>query len=559
MAPRDSGTDRRSFLKAAGGAAAAAGFAGCIGGDSGDGDDDDGNGGSGPLTYSRGTDSATLDPQDTTSGEDAKVTNQIFDRLVHFKPGGTSLTAGLAKKYELNGTEAKLTLREGVKFHDGEEFTADDFIATYRRFLDEEYEHYIGDAYDKGKHGSIYGPYLLGKVSDVSKDGDYGVTISLSSKYTPFLANLAVFALSVLSKKQIEENGAAVKDDPVGTGPFEFDNWNKGNTTIRLKANDDYWGEGPHVDEVVFEAVSQNSTRAQSLTSGETHIVDGLGVQPAKLVDNSDSASLERTEGMNIGYMVMNMSRKEPFRKTKVRQAINYAIDTKSIVDNIYEGMAAQASHPLPPGVMGYNESLDPYPYDKEKAKSLLEEAGYGDGFTFELATMTNPRPYFPSPTQTANTIKTNLKEVGVTVNITKQKWDAHTTYMDKGKHDAGFIGWMSDNGDPDNFFYPLLHPQMESPDGQDWIEWSNLMENGNTGDYSAWANADFMELVDKGQKESKKSKRKEYYTEAGKIAHDEAPWVFVTHTEVLRGVHKDVKNYKIAPIGGPFLSQVKL
>src|SRR6056297_896049 len=163
MAPRDSGTDRRSFLKAAGGAAAAAGFAGCIGGDSGDGDDDDGNGGSGPLTYSRGTDSATLDPQDTTSGEDAKVTNQIFDRLVHFKPGGTSLTAGLAKKYTLDGTEAKLTLREGVKFHDGEEFTADDFIATYRRFLDEEYEHYIGDAYDKGKHGSIYGPYLLGK------------------------------------------------------------------------------------------------------------------------------------------------------------------------------------------------------------------------------------------------------------------------------------------------------------------------------------------------------------------------------------------------------------
>ena len=558
MASRDSGTDRRSFLKAAGGAAAAAGFAGCIGGNSGDGGDG-GDGGGGPLTYSRGTDSSTLDPQDTTSGEDAKVTNQIFDRLVHFKPGGTSLTAGLAKSYELDGKEAKLTLREGVKFHSGEEFTADDFIATYRRFLDEDYEHYVNKVYDSGTHGSIYGPYLLGTVKDVSKDGKYGVSISLSQKYTPFLANLAVFALSVLSKKQIENNGAAVKNDPVGTGPFEFDNWNKGNTTIRLKANDDYWGDGPHVDEVVFEAISQNSTRASSLLSGETHIVDGLSVQPANQIDKGDGAKLVKTEGMNIGYMVMNMSRKEPFRKTKVRQAINYAIDTESIVNNIYKGMAAQASHPLPPGVMGYNESLDPYPHDTEKAKTLLSDAGYENGFDFELATMTNPRPYFPSPTQTANTIKTNLKKVGITVSITKQKWDAHTTYLDNGKHDAGFIGWMSDNADPDNFYYPLLHPQMESPDGQDWIEWSNLKENGNTGDYSAWANEKFMNLVDKGQKESKKSKRKDYYKEAGKIAHDEAPWVFVTHTEVIRGVHKDVKNYKIAPIGGPFLSQVKL
>ncbi|WP_433625986.1 ABC transporter substrate-binding protein [Halomicrococcus sp. NG-SE-24] len=549
MASRDNVTDRRSFLKAAGGATAAATLAGCLGGKQGDGGN--GGGGGGSLTYSRGKDSSTLDPQATTSGEDAKVMNQIFDRLIHFKPGKTSLKKGLAKEYKLEGKQAKLTLQEGVKFHNGEEFTADDFIATYRRFLDSEYKHYVGES-----NASVYGPYLLGKVNDVKKNGKYELTFDIKQKYAPFLANLAVFALAVLSKKQIENEGGKIGKKPVGTGAFEFKNWNSGNGTIRLKANGDYWGEGPHVDEVVFEEIQQNSTRAQSLGNGETHIVDGLGVQAAKQVENSGNAKLKKQEGMNVGYMAFNMGRVEEFRKKKVRKAISHAINTKAIVENIYEGMAVQASQPLPPGIMGYNESLDPYPHDKQKAKRLLEEAGHGDGFEFELATMTNPRPYFPSPVQTANTVKSNLNEVGINVSINKQSWDPYLTYTGKGKHDACFLGWMTDNADPDNFYYALLHPQTDAPQDQDWVSWDKLE---NTSNRAAWANAEFMDLVEKGQKNYDKGKRKELYKEAGKITHDEAPWVFVTHTETMRGVHNDVKNFTLAPISGPFLNQVKL
>ncbi len=539
--------DRRSFLKAAGGAAAAATTvtAGCLGGGGG------GSNGGKTLTYSRGQDSQSLDPQISTSGEDAKVMNQVFDRLIHFKPGGTSLKEGLAKEFKLKGKQAKLTLREDVKFHDGESFTADDFIATYRRFIDTDYKHFVGDA-----NQSVYGPYLLGKVKDVKKDGKYKLTIDLKQRYTPFLANLAVFALAVLSKKQIENNAGKIKNKPVGTGPFSFEKWNTGNGTIRLTANDDYWGEGPHVDGVVFEAITENSTRASSLVSGETHIVDGLGVQAAKQVDNGDGAKLKKVEGMNIGYMPMNMARKKPFRKKKVRQAVSYAINTKAIVENIYKGMAAQASHPLPPGVMGYNKNLDPYPHDPQKAKKLLKEAGYQDGFDFELATMTNPRPYFPSPSQTANAVKSDLKKVGINVSIKKQSWNPHLNYIGSGKHDACFIGWMSDNGDPDNFYYPLLHPQTDGPSNKDWMEYEKMTNSSN---YAAWANSEFMSLADEGQKSSDDSKREELYKKAGKIAHDEAPWVFVTHTEVLRGVSNNVKNFTIAPISGPFLDRVKL
>jgi len=539
---------RRSFLKAVGGTAAAAtATAGCLG-------DDGGDEGGGTLTYARGSDSSSLDPQATTSGEDAKVTNQVYDKLIHFEPGGSSLVDGLATEFSLDGKTASLTLREDATFHNGDDFTADDFIATYRRFLDAEYDYYIGD-----EDQSIYGPYLMGDVEDVSADGDYGLEFQLKKRYAPFLANLAVFALAVLPKSEIED-GHEFNDEPIGTGPFEFDEWNTGNELIRLAAHDDYWGDGPNVDELAFDAISENSTRAQALDTGEADVIDGMGAQEVRQVDDYDGASVERTAGMTIGYMAFNMARKEEFRDRKVRKAISHAINTQAIVENIYEGLAIQASHPLPPNVMGHNADLDPYEYDPDKAQSLLEEAGYGDGFSFELATMTNPRPYFASPVQTAETVRSNLEEIGLDVEINQQSWEPYLTYTQEGKHDACFLGWISDNADPDNFYSPLLHPGVDVedvPEGQDWV--SSDMEGMNTGNRARWANTEFMELVNQGQASYDDAEREEVYLEASGIVHDEAPWVFVTHTEELRGVHERVSDFTVAPIGGPFLQNVSV
>ncbi|WP_435180858.1 ABC transporter substrate-binding protein [Halorussus sp. AFM4] len=567
----DDSLKRRSFLKAAGGATAAATLAGCTGGGEGQStttSDDSSDGGSTDtttessddgqntlLTYGRGSGSTTLDPQATTTGEDAKVLNQVYDRLVGFKPGGSSLVAGLAKEWNQSGKTATLTLRQGATFHNGEEFTADDFIATYRRFVDSEYEHFVGDS-----NQSIYGPYLLGNVENVEATGDYELKFTLSKKYAPFIANLAVFALAVMPKSAIEGDRDLSKN-PVGTGPFSFDNWNNGNQTIRLKANGEYWGEGPHVDEVVFTAIGQNTTRAQSLDTGEVDIIDGIGAQAASVVKGSSSAKLKKKPGMTIGYMAFNMARVEAFRNRKVRRAISHAINTKAIVENIYRGQAVNATQPLPPNVMGHNEQVSPYEHDPKKAKQLLEEAGYGDGFSFELATMTNPRPYFASPVQTAQTVKSNLSEVGIEVSINKQSWNSYLTYTADGKHDACFLGWISDNADPDNFFSPLLHPGIpveKVPEGQDWVS-ADVSENFNTGNRARWANTEFMKLVNEGQSTYDKARRKEVYKKASKLTHDEAPWVFMTHTEVLRGVHNRVKNYTVAPISGPFLNLVSV
>ncbi|MFC7156040.1 ABC transporter substrate-binding protein [Halomarina halobia] len=561
---------RRTFLKAAGATAAAATLAGCAGGDSpgtGDGDGDgngtgDGGGSGGTLVYARGNDSATLDPQSTTSGEDAKVINQVYDTLIKFKPGESSLVAGLATDFSLEGTTASLTLREDATFHNGQSFTAEDFVATYRRFVDQDYEHFIGTSNEEGVEGSsqsFYGPYLLSKVESVDAPSETELTIELSQRYAPFLRNLAVFAMAVMPRKQIEADHD-FGSEPIGTGAFAFEGWNEGNQRITLAKNGEFWGEGPNVDTVVFQGVKQNSTRTQQLLAGEAHIVDGIDAQSVSQIESADNAELQRTEGMTVGYMAFNMARVEAFREKKVRQAISHAIDTKAIVENIYKGLAVQASQPLPPTVMGHNDELEPYPYDPEKAKQLLSEAGYGDGLSFELSAMNNPRPYFASPGQTAQVVRSNLSDVGIDVTVKQQAWEPYLTYTSEGKHDACFLGWISDNADPDNFYYPLLHPQVdpsEIPEGQDWV--SRDAEGFNTGNRAAWANRNFMELVTQGQTEYDEGKREEVYRQAAQIAHDEAPWVYMTHTEELRGVSNAVSGFTVSPISGPALNLVSL
>ncbi|NEU58854.1 ABC transporter substrate-binding protein [Halorussus sp. MSC15.2] len=585
MTSNDTSVTRRNLLKAAGGAAASASVAGYV-------DTDEANDvqqeGSGTVTYARGNDSGTLDPQNTTSGEDVKVTNQLYDTLIEFEPNKTTLQEGLATQYSMDGTTVNLTLREGVTFHNGDEFTAEDFVATYRRFTDSDYQYYPGDSYI-----SAYGPFTLGNwVENVSAggsgaattdggqanetdaetttaqagggQGSYTLTIELNEPYAPFLRNLAMFASSVLSRRAIERHAQdqnfSLSNQPVGTGAFQFESWDTGNQRIRLSRNPDYWGEGPYVNEVVFTAIGSNTTRAQTLISGGADIIDGIGAQASQIVRNADAAELVETQGINIGYLAMNMARREEFRNKKVRQAISYAVDTEAIVNTIFRGIAEQASQPIPQKVLGYNESIDPYPHDPDQAQQLLEGAGYENGFEFELATFKNPRTYNPSPIQAAQTVKSNLNEVGITVNINQQPFNPFLTYTEQGKHDACFLGWMTDNADPDNFYYALLHPQVSEDklqQGQDWVSWDT--EGFNTLDVAAWANREFMQLTEQAQSTLDRDKRAELYKQAGQLAHDEAPWVFIDHAKELRGVANRVQDFQIAPISGPLLNRVKV
>jgi peptide/nickel transport system substrate-binding protein len=566
-----SNIDRRTFLTTAGSAAAAATLAGCSGG-SDDASSDDGTDTtdsdessaetSGTLVYARGDHPQNYDPQQTTSGEVAKVTNQIYDQLVGFTPGsGGQLRDGLATEYSLEGTTAKLTLREDVTFHNGESFTAEDVRATIRRFTDSGYEHYLGD-----ENRSGYGPFTFGDwVDTIEASSEFEVTIQLTQQYAPFLRNLAMFAAAILSKAQIEslENQVELGTEPQGTGAFQFSELDNGNQRVLLSANTDYWGNGPNVSEVVFKTIGQNSTRVQDVINGNSHITDNLDSQSSQQLESAGSAQLASKNGINVGYMAMNQARREEFRDRRVRRAVSFAVNTQAIVDSIYQGFATVADQPLPPDVLGHNDDLEPYSTDKDEARRLLNEAGYGDGFELELATFSNPRGYNPSPVETANQVRSDLEEIGLTVNINQfSTFSSYLEYTNQGKHDAAFLGWYTDNADPDNFMYVLLDPKVSMdavPDGQSWVSFDT--EGYSTLNISGFANSDYMSLVRQAQRSYDDAQREELYAEANRIANEEAPWVFIDYAQTLRGVNEAVvsDSYTVSSVGGPFLNTVEL
>jgi len=538
-------------LKAAGTATlattATGSVAGCLGGND---ETDDGGSGGGTLRYGRSAHSATLDPQNTTSGEVSKVTNQIYDGLINFQPGEAAITESLATDWSMEGTSVSLTLREGVQFDDGTEFTAADFIATYRRFTDEEYEYYFEDR-------SAYGSFTLGNwIDSVEADGDYSLNITLTQPYAPFLRNLAMFASVVLSADDIE-SGFDFDTDANGTGPFQLSELDDANGRIQLTRNSNYWGDGPQVDQVLFVERGQNSTRAQALVEDELDIIDNLDPSTISTVEDADSAAIVNGQGINIGYLGFNQSQVEAFRDKRVRQAISYAIDTQSIVEEVYDGIATQAGQPCPPALFGHDDEIEPYGQDLEAAQRLLSEAGYGDGFSFTLTTFQDARGYNPAPLPTAETIRTNLGEIGIDVEIDDRQFADYLTYLDEGNHDAALAGWYTDNADPDNFYYVLLHPQVSSPEGQDWVDWDT--EGYNTSNRTAWANQEYMDLIENAQQTAAQDDRRELYHEAAQIAHDEAPWVYIDYADEIRGVSNRVSDYSVAAIGGPFLHLVSV
>lgn len=579
MADDNTSISRRDLLTYAGSSTLAL-TAGCVGGgDGGDGDDSDGesspgddggdggagngdqsdSGGTKLFTYARGSGTVTLNQKASTHGEDSKVTVQVYDNLVGFEPGTTELVGELATGWEFEERSLTFTLREGVEFHNGDEFTADDVRASIRFHIDEDYEHFAGEENVNPAGQQEVGRYVSEMPSVVDS---HTIRFDLNQVYAPFLRNFQSAHQVVYSEQAIVEMGAeGLAKEPVGTGPFVFDNWDESNDRIRLTANDDYWGDGPHVDEVLFRVIPSNSTRAQSLISGEIEGADGLDTQGIELIRNSDSAEVRSQTGLNTAFLAPNLSRFEPARDKRVRQALNYAVDTKSIVDVIFNGIAIQSSQPIPPHVWGHNDDLEPYPYDPEMARSLLEEAGYGDGFEIKIHVMNDPRPYFPAPVQMAEAVRSNLGDVGIEATLIQQSHADTVSDILQGIHEATFLGHFGINGDPSFFAHTLLHPQIDTdqiPEGQDWISWGT--EGYNLYGMNAWANREYMNLVDSAQRTVDQAEREGLYQEAMAIAHEEAPWVFMNHADYIRGVHNRVEGW--VPdnnIQGPYLNLVDL
>lgn len=491
------------------------------------------------LIFGRGGDSVSLDPITVTDGESFKVTKNIFDTLVNFGEQDTEIEPGLASDWVASedGLTYTLTLEEGVKFHDDTDFNAEAVVQNFDRWA-------AGDGEQFPYYGSMFGGYGDEEghvIESVEATGDYEVTFTLKRPQAPFLKNLAMSPFAIASPTAFESAGDAFGDNPVGTGPFEFVEW-KRNDTITIEKFDDYWVEGePKLDQVVFRAIPDNSARLNALLSGEIDLADGITPSDASTIEGDENLQLFERPSMNVGYLGMTVTR-EPFDDPLVRQAFNHAIDKQALVDAFYEGRAEVAKNPIPPVISGYNDSIEGYEYDPERAKELLAEAGLPDGFEMELYAMPVPRPYMPDGQKVAEAIQKNLADVGVTAEIVSFEW---ATYLEKaanGEADAFLLGWTGDNGDADNFLYALLD-----------------QDNVGTNNYTYYENQELHDILIQAQSEVDEEVRNDLYMQAQEIIHEDAPWVPLAHSTPLLAGGDNVVNFKAHPTGSDKLSSVDL
>ncbi|OOY11463.1 peptide ABC transporter substrate-binding protein [Thioclava marina] len=466
------------------------------------------------VTYK--DDVATLDPAIGYDWQNWSMIKSVFDGLMDYVPGTTELRPGLAESYEISedGTTFTFKLREGVKFHNGREMTAEDVKYSLDRVTTP-----ATQSPGAGFFGSIKGYDAMADGSATSLEGvtvvdPYTVKIELSRPDATFLHVMALNFASVVPKEAVDEYGADFGKHPVGTGAFKLADWTIGQKLV-FEKNADYWRPGvPYLDSITFEVGQEPIVALLRLQKGEVD-VPGDGIPPAKfneVMGNPDEAKQVVVGGqLHTGYITLNVEM-APFDKVEVRQAINMAINKDRIVQMI-NGRATPATQPLPPSMPGYTKDYAGYPFDPAKAKEMLAEAGLPDGFETELYVMnTDPNP------RIAQAIQQDLAAIGVKADI---KALAQANVIEAGGTPktapmiwSGGMAWIADFPDPSNFYGPILGCAGAVEGGWNWSWYCNK-------DLDAMA-TEADSITDPAKQDERLQKWSDVYM---KVMED-APWV---------------------------------
>ncbi|SEC45705.1 ABC transporter substrate-binding protein [Paenibacillus sp. GP183] len=495
------------------------------------------------LIVGRGGDSANLDPSIVTDGESLKIAHNVFDTLLDFKEGTTEVTAGLAESWEASPDGLKYTfkLRKGVKFHDGTDFNADAVVFNFKRWNDPQSPYkFQGDSFDYYK--TMFGPEDKRVIKDVKAVDPNTVEFTLNIPQAPFLQNIAMPTFSIASPKAIQEKKEKFKSEPVGTGPFVFKEW-KRNDSITLEKNPNYWQQGfPKLNKVIVRVIPDNSARYNALANGELDLIEGVNPDDLKKLEGNKDLQKIIRPSFNVGYVGFNINKK-PFDNPKVRLALNYAVNKKALISAFYGGLAEPATNPMPPSILGYNKDVKDYPYDLEKAKQLLAEAGYANGIPNELTFYAMPvaRPYMPDGKKIAEALQAEFAKIGVKTKIESPDWATYIDDTKKGQKDDLFmLGWTGDNGDPDNFLYALLDK-------------SNIGLNNRT----FYVNEELHTLLVGAQTEIDKNKRADAYKKAQEIIKKDVPWIPLVHSTPLLAAKANLTGYVPSPTSSEAYSNV--
>ncbi|WP_223479104.1 ABC transporter substrate-binding protein [Oricola indica] len=468
----------------------------------------------------------SLDPSAVTAQNDFRILLNMYDGLVRYKDGTLEVEPALAESWTISddGLTYTFKLREGVSFHDGSPFNAEAVKFTFERMLNEDHPYH-----DTGPFPLAF---YFSSIDTVTAIDDTTVEFKLKEPYAPFLSNLAYATGLIVSPKGVMDNGADFGRNPSGTGAFKFAEW-EANSKVVVTRNEDYWDGAAPLQAVIYRPITDTNTRIAEMLSGGIDVMPEVPPDSLQQFRSDANYTVYEQVGPHVWFLILN-AKEGPFANKAVRQAANYAINKTALVDNILQGTAAVANGPTPPAFnWAYNESLEPYPYDPEKAKALLEEAGYdGEPVTFYV---TEGGSGMLDPIAMGTAIQADLEAVGMDVNIETYEWN---TFLGKvnpgleGKADMAEMAWMTN--DPDTL--PFLALRSEAfPDKGGF----------NSGYYS---NPEVDELLNKARQATDQGERAELYKKMQEIVQEDAPWVFVANWKQNAVTKASVENFKLQP-----------
>jgi dipeptide transport system substrate-binding protein len=502
------------------------------------------------IYCSEGSPSA-FNPQVTSDGtSNNAAAHTIFERLITFKEGTTELEPALALSWNISKDKKVYTfnLRRDVAFHKTPYFSptrlmkADDVLFSFNRMRLKTHPFYaVGGA----KYEYFNGMDMAKIIKDIIKVSDYKVAIHLTKPDAPFLANMAMSFMSIISKEHaLQLTKQNKKEDidhkPIGTGPFTYYKYKKDNI-IRYKLHHKYWGTKPLIKKLVFSITPDASVRVQKLKAGECDLIASPPPNDLDQLEKDPNITVVGKPGMNVGYLAMN-TQKKPLHLLKVRQAINHALNKKSYLKAIYLGKAKIAKNPLPPTLWSYNNQVKDYDYNPKKARKLLKDAGFPKGFDIELWTLPVSRPYNPNGKKMGELMQADLAQVGIRVNLITYDWPTYLNKSNKGQHSLLQLGWTGDNGDPDNFLHILLGCQ-------------GVAAGSNV---AKWCHQPFNKLIEQAKITSDQKKRSKLYQKAQVIFKAQAPWVTLAHAKIYRAMRKNITGYIVDPLGGDIFRTVQ-
>ena len=455
------------------------------------------------VVIAQGTDAASLDPQLQNDAFTTSILSNVFDTLI-YRTQDLDLVPGLATEWtNVDDTTWELTLREGVTFHNGEAFTAEDVEFTLERPLNPD-----------------LGSPLSGRFSvieDVEVVDDLTVRVNTAGPYPLLPERLSEWF--VIPKDYFEANDAAfLSENPVGTGPYQFVEWVK-DTRLVLEAYADHWRGEPEIQNVTFRPIPETSTRVAALQSSEVDVITNVPAFRQAEFETDDNVEIRAARSTFIQYVALDGTKNEVLSDERVRQAIRYATNVPEIVEFLFDGLAEPVDIPLALGTFGYDPTIEGYDYNPALARELLTEAGYPDGISFA---MDAPTGRYAQDAEVAQALVGQWAEAGINVDLNINAWaDQLSKYRDgDALVESHFMGWGTSTFDADDILFNAFARQPTK---------------------NNYSNEEVTSILEEARSTFDRGQREQLYSEALEIINEESPWVPLFQQFDIYGVNADL------------------